>query len=338
MRFGWMFLCFAVFIIACGTTHLMEIWNVWHGNYWLSGGVKAVTAMASVPTAFLLTRLVAPALKLPSLADLERLNTALEQEVATRSRRRGKRARLQRRTGSTRAGAHRRTARAQRGPAAPDRRARAGAGSGAPERRTLPPTGRRHAADRLGGPAGRHRRLLQPAVARLYGHAARRDRRHELGSRSCIPTISSTHERWNRSVGTGRSLRDRVSPQAGLGRSLSLVPGPGAADQGCRRPHRALVRHGHRHPRLQTAPGARTHRLLASERAARGRGRAHQPDEGRVPGHALPRAAHPAQRHLRLGAGAARREPSTRRTWSRVWPPSNATPGRRSKSSTTCST
>jgi signal transduction histidine kinase/CheY-like chemotaxis protein len=85
MRFGWMFVCFAVFIVACGTTHLMEIWNVWHGNYWLSGAVKAVTAMASVPTAFLLTRLVAPALKLPSTADLERLNLALEQEVATRS-------------------------------------------------------------------------------------------------------------------------------------------------------------------------------------------------------------------------------------------------------------
>ena len=85
MRFGWMFVCFAVFIVACGTTHLLEIWNVWHGNYWLSGTIKAVTAMASVPTAFLLTRLVAPALRLPSTADLERLNLALEQEVATRS-------------------------------------------------------------------------------------------------------------------------------------------------------------------------------------------------------------------------------------------------------------
>ncbi len=86
MRFGWMFVCFAVFIVACGTTHLLEIWNVWHGNYWLTGLVKAVTALASVPTAFLLTRLVAPALKLPSTADLQRLNLALEQEVATRSR------------------------------------------------------------------------------------------------------------------------------------------------------------------------------------------------------------------------------------------------------------
>ena len=83
LRFGWMFVCFAVFIVACGTTHLMEIWNVWHGNYWTAGGVKAVTAMASVPTAFLLIWLVTPALRLPSLADLEKLNLALEQEVAT---------------------------------------------------------------------------------------------------------------------------------------------------------------------------------------------------------------------------------------------------------------
>src|SRR3954469_21986166 len=42
LTFSWMFVCFAVFILACGTTHLMEIWNVWHSNYWLSGGVKAL--------------------------------------------------------------------------------------------------------------------------------------------------------------------------------------------------------------------------------------------------------------------------------------------------------
>ncbi len=85
MRFGWIFVCFAVFIVACGTSHVMEIWNVWHSNYWMSGGVKAVTALASVPTAFLLTRLVTPALQLPSLSDLEKLNLALEQEVTVRT-------------------------------------------------------------------------------------------------------------------------------------------------------------------------------------------------------------------------------------------------------------
>lgn len=84
--FRWMFVCFAVFILACGTTHLMEIWNVWHGNYWLSGLVKGLTAMASVPTAVLLTRLMPQALALPSPSALTRLNAKLEEEVQMRRR------------------------------------------------------------------------------------------------------------------------------------------------------------------------------------------------------------------------------------------------------------
>src|SRR5258708_3509392 len=66
LEFHWMFVCFAVFIIACGTTHLMEIWNIWHAQYWLSGGIKALTALASMPTAVLLIRLVPQALAWPS--------------------------------------------------------------------------------------------------------------------------------------------------------------------------------------------------------------------------------------------------------------------------------
>lgn len=66
LPFHWMFLCFGVFIIACGTTHLMEIWTIWHSNYWLSGVVKAITAIVSVPTAILLVQLVPKALLIPS--------------------------------------------------------------------------------------------------------------------------------------------------------------------------------------------------------------------------------------------------------------------------------
>src|SRR5258707_482754 len=57
LQFHWMFVCFAVFIVACGTTHLMEILVIWRPTYWLSGSVKAITALASVPTAVLLVRL-----------------------------------------------------------------------------------------------------------------------------------------------------------------------------------------------------------------------------------------------------------------------------------------
>ena len=79
-----MFICFAVFILACGTTHLMEIWNIWHPTYWLTGGVKALTAAASVPTSILLMRLVPFALKLPSPAVLETANDQLRREISER--------------------------------------------------------------------------------------------------------------------------------------------------------------------------------------------------------------------------------------------------------------
>src|SRR3979490_1783406 len=60
--FNWVFVYFGVFILACGGTHLMEVWTLWHANYWLSGALKAVTAVASVSTAILLVRLIPQAL------------------------------------------------------------------------------------------------------------------------------------------------------------------------------------------------------------------------------------------------------------------------------------
>ena len=84
--FNWMFLCFAIFIVACGTTHLMEIWVIWHPIYWLSGVVKAITAVVSVPTAILLVKLLPQALALPSPAVLRSANEELAREVAERKR------------------------------------------------------------------------------------------------------------------------------------------------------------------------------------------------------------------------------------------------------------
>ena len=58
LPFDWMFLMFGLFILGCGTTHVMEVWTVWHGTYRLAGIVKAVTAAASLVTAALLVPLV----------------------------------------------------------------------------------------------------------------------------------------------------------------------------------------------------------------------------------------------------------------------------------------
>jgi len=84
MPFNWMLVLFGVFIVACGTTHLMEVWNLWHANYWLAGAVKAITAAVSVPTAILLTRLVPEALELPSFSQGARANARLQDEVRER--------------------------------------------------------------------------------------------------------------------------------------------------------------------------------------------------------------------------------------------------------------
>lgn len=84
--FNWMFLCFGMFIVACGMTHIMEIVVLWHPIYWLSGVVKVITAGASVPTAILLVRLIPQALKLPSPAQLHEKNLELERANLAKDR------------------------------------------------------------------------------------------------------------------------------------------------------------------------------------------------------------------------------------------------------------
>src|ERR1035437_10503731 len=53
LPFQWMFLLFGTFILACGFTHALEVWTLWHADYWLLGGVKVVTAITSLATAIL---------------------------------------------------------------------------------------------------------------------------------------------------------------------------------------------------------------------------------------------------------------------------------------------
>ncbi|MCZ0903532.1 hybrid sensor histidine kinase/response regulator, partial [Microcoleus sp. HI-ES] len=85
-HFQKLFLLFGAFIIACGTTHLMEIWTLWFPIYWVSGGVKAITALISIYTAFELVFLIPSALALPNPAQLIAANQALEQEINERKR------------------------------------------------------------------------------------------------------------------------------------------------------------------------------------------------------------------------------------------------------------
>lgn len=85
LPFAGVFLLFATFIVSCGTTHILEIWTLWHPIYWFSGAVKAMTAIVSLLTAAVLVPLVPQALALPSPAQLEQANQALHIQIQERS-------------------------------------------------------------------------------------------------------------------------------------------------------------------------------------------------------------------------------------------------------------
>jgi PAS domain S-box-containing protein len=87
LPFHGVFLAFGLFIAACGATHFIEVWTLWHPTYWLAGGVKLVTAIASVITALSLPPLIPQVQGLvfsAQLAEERRLQLELaNQELAT---------------------------------------------------------------------------------------------------------------------------------------------------------------------------------------------------------------------------------------------------------------
>lgn len=93
LPFSWMFVAFGAFIVCCGATHFMEIWTLWTPVFWLSAGVKIVTAVASVVTAIALPPVVPKILRLSAEArlseerrlQLEQAHEELERRVAERT-------------------------------------------------------------------------------------------------------------------------------------------------------------------------------------------------------------------------------------------------------------
>ena len=84
LPFNWIFLLFGILIVACGSTHLIEVWTLWHPTYWVSGTLKALTAGVSLGGAMMLISLVGQILALPSPAELEAANQQLRREIAER--------------------------------------------------------------------------------------------------------------------------------------------------------------------------------------------------------------------------------------------------------------
>jgi len=84
--FKGIFILFSLFIFSCGTTHLMSIWTLWRPDYWISGLIKAITAVISVITAVAMIPTLPKALAMRSPVELKVVNQSLKSEVASRQK------------------------------------------------------------------------------------------------------------------------------------------------------------------------------------------------------------------------------------------------------------
>lgn len=85
LYFPWIFILFSLFILACGTSHILHILSLWHPNYDLQIIIDGITALVSVTTAIMLWKLLPQALRIPSPAQLANLNRHLNEEIDLRT-------------------------------------------------------------------------------------------------------------------------------------------------------------------------------------------------------------------------------------------------------------
>ncbi|GAB3268050.1 sensor domain-containing diguanylate cyclase [Chitinimonas naiadis] len=84
LRFNRMASMFAAFILACGTTHFLDIITIWQPLYWLDTWGRVVTATISLVTAIVLWRSIPSILAIPSPRQLADANIQLSEEIAVR--------------------------------------------------------------------------------------------------------------------------------------------------------------------------------------------------------------------------------------------------------------
>ena len=84
LPFSGIFLMSSAFVLACGSTHLTETWNIWHTDYWADAWIRVVTAIVSAWTAVMLWQLMPRALAIPSREQLESTNRELMKETGLR--------------------------------------------------------------------------------------------------------------------------------------------------------------------------------------------------------------------------------------------------------------
>jgi PAS domain S-box-containing protein len=84
LRHGWVFDLFAIFLVFCGLSQAVGVWNLWHSDHWVGAIIRVITAAISIPVAILVVRQVPWALELPTNRDWIKANADLQSEIQSR--------------------------------------------------------------------------------------------------------------------------------------------------------------------------------------------------------------------------------------------------------------
>ena len=81
---NWVFSALAITILSYATTHLIEIWSLWHSSIFFIGYLPAINAIISILIATLIMWLIPKILTIPSPNQLELVNAELVRETKRR--------------------------------------------------------------------------------------------------------------------------------------------------------------------------------------------------------------------------------------------------------------
>ncbi|MEP0712438.1 MAG: PAS domain-containing sensor histidine kinase, partial [Algoriphagus sp.] len=73
IKFSSVVLLFALFILSCSATHIMDVINIWEPMYRLDSTFRVITAIASVATAFMLMKITPQILSIPNADNYKKL-------------------------------------------------------------------------------------------------------------------------------------------------------------------------------------------------------------------------------------------------------------------------
>ena len=80
LPFTWIFFLFGLFILACGTTHLVHVIGLWQPTNWWQASIDSLTAIVSLATAIALWPMLPRLLSIPSPQQLRLVNQNLQKE------------------------------------------------------------------------------------------------------------------------------------------------------------------------------------------------------------------------------------------------------------------